>query len=347
MKKVLFSVAMIAVFVGVMMTSCKKENETVSNEKGQIEVNDPQNDAEVSRILDFKKKVDERKANPGMKSGETMTLEEAMDNVVDLFNVTYTEPTAYYTATESHQFSINVPLTVDGEVLVDDVVAAYEQAVTEARGAYHASLFANKGYRCLMVTFEMLRENEVRLDFNGSCGERGTTPPTPQPHIDGPFSEGDDWLCGGHYQGKCDDPSIPGNAAEKLTEQLFLKISGELPTVPEGCRMVFLHDTIYTFSGPEYLGIYYTEDLDDTCIGWMYLNDYYAGEINNIYRILPGENEFSLTALYTFGRYYVASAVVICENHENEYPGFHKHVTSVQYGRLGYVNNDVIGFENL
>ena len=59
------------------------------------------------------------------------------------------------------------------------------------------------------------------------------------------------------------------------------------------------------------------------------------------------QKEDGTSILYTFGRYYVASAVVICENHENEYPGFHKHVTSVQYGRLGYVNNDVIGFENL
>lgn len=65
MNKTLFKVAVITAVVGVLMASCNKEQETVSNEKGQIEVNDPQNDAEVNRILDFKKKVDERKANPG------------------------------------------------------------------------------------------------------------------------------------------------------------------------------------------------------------------------------------------------------------------------------------------
>lgn len=343
MKKVLFSVAMIAAFVGVLMTSCKKEKETVVSEKVQTEVNKPQNDTIVNRILDFKKKVEEREANPGLKDGETMMLEDAINNVVDLFNVTYTEPTAYYNAIESHEFSINVSLTAEGKALVDDVVAAYEQAVAEAREAYHGSALVNKGYRRLMVTYEMQRDGEVCLNFDGSFGERGTPPPTPQPHIDGPFSVGDDWLCGGLYQGNCNDPSIPGSADEKLTEQLYLKINDELPEVPEGCRMVFVRDREYTFSGPEYPGVYYTEDWDDTCIGWMYLNDYYAGEINNIYRILPERKGFSLTASYTFGRYYVASAVVSCENHEN----CHKHVTRVLYGRLGYVNNDEIGFEDL
>lgn len=343
MKKVLLSVAMIATFVGVMMTSCKKEKESIMSEKVQTEVNDPQNDAIVNRILDFKKKVEERKANPGTKSGETMTLEEAMNNVVDLFNATYTEPTAYYRATEHHQFSVNVPLTVDGEVLVDDVVEAYEQAVAEAREVYHSSSLANKGYRHLMVSFDMQRDGEVSLNFDGSYGEKGTTPPTPQPHVDGPFSAGDDWLCGGLYQGKCNNPNIPGSADEKLTEQLYLKINDELPEVPEGCRMVFVRDREYTFSGPEYPGVYYTEDLDDTCIGWMYLNDYYAGEINNIYRLLPERKGFSLSALYSFGRYYVASAVVSCENQEN----CHKHVTTVLYGSLCYVDNGEIGFEDL
>ncbi len=345
MKKVLFIVAMIATFVGVMMTSCKKEKETVMSEKVQTEVNDPQNDAVVSRILDFKNKVDERKLHPDTRSGETMTLEDAMNKVVDLFNATYTEPMAYYTSTENHVFDISVPLTVNGEVLEDDVVTIYERVVDSARTVYHASSLSNKGYRCLLVKSEMENDNEAKFHFSGQYGTKGIPPHTPQPHIDGPFSVGDNWLCGGLYQGKCDDLSIPGDAAEKLTEQLYLKISHELPAVPEACRMVFVNNTEYTFSGPDYQGIYYTEDLDDTCIEWMYLNDYYAGEINNIFRIVPENNGFSLNALYTFGRYYVASATVLCENHQQ--PNYHRHVTKVQYGCLSYVPNSEISFENL
>lgn len=346
MKKTLFCVAMVAVIVGVLITSCKKEKETILNENGQSEMNNPQNNAVVSRILGFKKQVEARKANPGMKSGETLSLEDAMNNVVDLFNVTYTEPVAYYTQSEGYDFTVNVPLTADGMVRIDEAVAAYEQAVTAAREAYHASSLTDKAYKRLMVTCELQRDGSVAFHFDGQYGTKGEQPPTPQPHIDGPFGPDDNWRCGGRYQGKCDDPTVPGSADEKLTEQLYLKISGELPAVPEGCRATFVGNMEYIFSGPEYQGIYYTEDLDNTCISWMCLNDYYAGEINNIYRVVPERNGFSLTALYTFGRYYVVSASVVCEEQQSS-PLCIKHATTVRYGRWGYVSEDEIGFENL
>lgn len=340
MKKVLFSVAMIAVFVGVMMTSCKKENETVSNEKGQIEVNDPQNDAEVSRILDFKKKVDERKANPGMKSGETMTLEEAMDNVVDLFNVTYTEPTAYYTATESHQFSINVPLTVDGEVLVDDVVAAYEQAVAEAREAYHTSSLANKSYRRLMVTFDMQRDGEVSLDFDGQYGSKTDHPQPPTPHIDGPFSVGDDW----HYMdgmGSCDGLR-PGGADKVLQDTIMEEVRSLWPADPNGFRGFYTGFTTSIFLPlTGYTGIFYSIDPDDTCIEWQYMNDYLAGERRNIFQVVPQENGINLNGnpMQQY-RYFVTNVVI--EGHGDKDLGPIYHRTEVEYARYNYIENSII-----
>lgn len=340
MKKVLFSVAMIAAFVGVMMTSCKKENETVSNEKGQIEVNDPQNDAEVSRILDFKKKVDERKANPGMKSGETMTLEEAMDNVVDLFNVTYTEPTAYYTATESHQFSINVPLTVDGEVLVDDVVAAYEQAVAEAREAYHTSSLSNKSYRRLMVTFDMQRDGEVSLDFDGQYGSKTDHPQPPTPHIDGPFSVGDDW----HYMdgmGSCDGLR-PGGADKVLQDTIMEEVRSLWPADPNGFRGFYTGFTTSIFLPlTGYTGIFYSIDPDDTCIEWQYMNDYLAGERRNIFQVVPQENGINLNGnpMQQY-RYFVTNVVI--EGHGDKDLGPIYHRTEVEYARYNYIENGII-----
>ena len=341
MKKLATLLIAVAILLG--LSQCKK-NDIVKHNDGTISsVTAIHQGPDIERILNFNKAVQAHRQNPDLRTREVVDVEEAADDIADLFNATYTEPMAYYTATESHQFSINVPLTAEGKVLVDDAVAAYEQAVAEAREAYHGSVLANKGYIRLMVTYTVQRDGEAKFDFDGNYGEKGIMPPDPQPHIDGPFSQEDNWLCGGQYIGKCDDPSIPGSADEKITEQLYLKINDELPTAPEGYRMVFVRNREYVFFGPEYQGIYYTEDLADTCIGWMYLNDYYAGEINNIYQILPYNNGFSLSTVYTFGRYYVASAVVSCQNHEN----CHMHVTNVTYGILDYVNDDVIGFENL
>ena len=95
--------------------------------------------------------------------------------------------------------------------------------------------------------------------------------------------------------------------------------------------------------------MFYTEDPDDTCIEWMYMNEYYAGEVDNIYNVLPEVEGFTLTAPYTFGKYYVASATVeYKEVLDGEvYFMAHKHDTHVQYGRLIRVLNDELGFETL
>ena len=340
MKKVLFSVAMIATFVGVMMTSCKKENETVLYKKVPTEINNPQNDAVVRRILDFKKKVDERKSNPDMKSEETMTLERAINSVVDLFNVTYTHPMAFYTVLESHQFSINVPLTIDGEVLVDDVVAAYEQVVNEAREAYHGSLLTNKSYRRLMVTVEMQRDGEVVLDFNGSYGEIETTPSDPPPHIDGPFSEGDDW----HYKdgmGSCDGIR-PGGADKVLQDTIMKEVRSLWPADPNGCIGFYTDFVIHNFSPSSgSTDIFFRINSDDTCIEWPYMNDYLAGERRIIFQEVPQEYGINLNGnpMQQY-RYYVTN--VLIEGRGDEYTGPIYHWTEIEYARYNYIENGVI-----
>ncbi|MBR7023568.1 MAG: hypothetical protein IKI09_08905 [Bacteroidales bacterium] len=327
-----------AAFIG-----CKKEKEAVLMIDDQTEINNPQNDAEVKRILNFKKQVETRKANPGTKSAETVTLDEAMNNIVDLFNVTYTEPMAYYAESERHYFTVSVALTADGSVLVDDVVSAYGQALAHAREAYHASTLPDKAYQRLMVTCTPQRDGTVDLLFDGKYGTKTDQPLPPTPHIDGPFSNGDNWQCGGLYTGKCDNPSAPGDAVEKLNEQLFIKISEDYPVAPAGKRTVFINEIPLEFSGLEYPGLFYTENLDETCIEWMYMNDYYAGEVNHIYRTVPENNGFSLTALYSFGRYYVISATVLYEGSDL----YHTHKTEVLYGRSCYVHEDEFRLEEL
>lgn len=340
MKKVLFSVAMIATFVGVMMTSCKKEKETVMSEKVQTEVNDPQNDAVVSRILDFKNKVDERKLYPGTRSGETMTLEDAMNNVVDLFNATYTEPMAYYTVTEDHSFDLIVPLTVNGDVLEDDVLSTYERVVDLAGTAYHASLLSNKGYRRLMVSYELENNSEVRFHFNGQYGTKGIPPHTPQPHIDGPFTVGDDW----HYKdglGSCDG-LLSGGADKVLEFTIKEEVISQWPAAPVNCRGFYSDIKTYDFSPLSgYTGIFYSADPEETCIEWQYMNDYLNGEKRNIYQVLPLEHGINLNgnSMQPY-RYYVTNVVI--EGRGDEVTGPIYHWTEVEYARYNYIENGTI-----
>lgn len=342
MKKFLFSVAIVATIAGALMTSCKKEQETVFNSNEQTVVNDPQNEAMVARILDFQKQVDARKENPGMRSGEAMTLEEAMNDVVDLFNVTYTEPMECYTAFEEHEFSIRVPLTTDGKVLVDDIVAAYEQAVTEAREAYHASSLDNKGYRRLMVSFEMQRDGEVSLDFNGQFGSKTDhpQPPTPNPHYVGPFQEGDDWqyLYG---MGSCDGTRL-GGADRMLQDTLMQEVRAKWPVPYDGGRGVFTHLVTIGFTpmASNTQNVFYRSDIEATCIEWQEMNDLLHYERELVFDVIPSESVDPVIVLHPTYAYnfrdYVTSVTI---QGETDGSTFIRHKTIAEYGRYLYIGN--------
>ncbi len=343
MKKLATLVIGVAIMLG--LSQCKK-NDIVKHNDGTISsVTAIQQGPDIERILNFNKAVQAHRQNPDLKTREIVDIEEAADNIADLFNVTYTEPMAYYASTESHQFSINVPLTAEGKVLVDDEVAAYEQAVAEAREAYHGSALADKGYRRLMVTFEMQRDGEVCLNFDGSYGERGTTPPNPQPHVDGPFSVGDDW----HYKdgmGSCDGLR-PGGADKVLQDTIMEEVRSLWPADPNGCRGFFTSYETHEFSPLlGYTGIFYNIDPNETCIEWQYMNDYLVGERRNIFQVVPQEYGINLNGnpMQQY-RYFVTNVVIEGQGDEDSGPIYHW--TEVEYARYYYIENGTIERDEL
>ena len=324
--------------VSAAVISCNKEKETDLKTPQQLSVCQ-QNTAEVERILDFKRQVEERKTNPGMKSAEAMTLEDAMNNIVDLFNVTYTEPSACYTESEHHGFTVNVALTADGKVLLDDVVAAYEQALANAREAYHASLLPDKAYQRLIVTYVPQRDGSIDLEFDGKYGTR-TDQPQPEPVYNGPFREGDDWK----YMdgmGRCDTLCDSG-ADKELQKVIMDKVIADRPVDPNGCRGFYTNFREKLYSEPLYSGVFYRTDVENTCIGWQEMNSCFNGETRNIYHVIPQElninlhgNEMQPYRDYVYdveieGKEYWAPTRCI------------RHNTLVIYARYNYINNDVI-----
>lgn len=338
MKKLATLLIAVAILLG--LSQCKK-NDIVKHNDGTISsVTAIHQGPDIERILNFNKAVQVHRQNPDLRTRDIVDVEEAADDIADLFNITYTEPMAYYTTTESHQFSINVPLTAEGKVLVDDAVAAYEQAVAEAREAYHGSALANKGYRRLMVAYENQRDGEVCLSFDGSYGERGTTPPNPRPHVDGPFSVGDDW----HYKdgmGSCDGLR-PGGADKVLQDTIMEEVRSLWPADPNGFRGFYTGFTTSIFLPlTGYTGIFYSIDPDDTCIEWQYMNDYLAGERRNIFQVVPQENGINLNGnpMQQY-RYFVTNVVI--EGHGDKDLGPIYHRTEVEYARYNYIENGII-----
>ncbi len=343
MKKLATLLIGVAIMLG--LSQCKKNDIAKHNDEIISSVKAIQQGPDIERILNFNNAVQAHRQNPDLRTREIVDIEEAANNIADLFNVTYTEPMAYYATTESHQFSINVPLTAEGKVLVDDEVAAYEQAVAEAREAYHGSALADKGYRRLMVTFEMQRDGEVCLNFDGSYGERGTTPPNPQPHVDGPFSVGDDW----HYKdgmGSCDGLR-PGGADKVLQDTIMEEVRSLWPADPNGCRGFFTSYETHEFSPLlGYTGIFYNIDPNETCIEWQYMNDYLVGERRNIFQVVPQEYGINLNGnpMQQY-QYFVTNVVIEGQGDEDSGPIYHW--TEVEYARYYYIENGTIERDEL
>lgn len=275
--------------VAVIMFACKKEGEpdpTTDNTSVTSSV--------VQRLLDFQQQVKYYTANPYIKDGEAMETDEAVNDIVDLFNAVYSEPDAYYEQIARHEFSLTIPVTSEGKVLASDVASLYNQAVNMAADAYHNDGFVeNKGYALLTATVEPQRDGTVTMNFSGKTGEKGICPPIPPLTVEGPFEEGDNF----HYtEGIGNDDG----ADVALVRALYSLV---IDTVtPDGCRYIYYGGIPAEFNhSMGYDDIFYRTDTENTLIYWNEMNFYYQGEIRNIYRVVP-ENDLhiSLTGLNAY-----------------------------------------------
>ena len=334
--------------VAVIMFACKKENEPQNNNNGNpAEVAQQQNSEVVKRIVDFNKKVQLYRENPAMKSSEAISIEEAKADIVDLFNVTYTEPMEYYSETAEHDFSITLPLTADGKVLLDNVVSAYEDAIEAARAAYHSSPLTDKGYQRLLASFEERRDGTVTFNFNGKFGTKNATPPTPQPHIYGPFAQGDDW----YYKNGMGNlaGTLPGGADIVLRDTIMKEVRASWPADPRGCRGFYEYYDPKYFSGPN-IGTFYRADdeANQTVIYWYEMNDYLAGEKNVVFNMTPDALGISLGA--NQAQNYINCVTDVQINGNDGFMGgirYIEHETIIYCGRYHYIDNAVIEQQQL
>ena len=282
MKTIKYTLAkfMVAAIVAVVLVGCKKENEPQNNNNGNpTEVAQQQNGDAVKRLLKFNKEVQLYRTNPNMKSAERLTVKEALVNLSDLFNATYTQPEESYSETMLHEFSLALNVANDETVLLTDVLSVYEQAVETARDFYNASGFANKGYINLLVEAGERHGNTLPLYFTGRFGLLGTS--------NSDFET--DWIYSHNYYGggSCDGSIPTGGADVCLMDALNDEIIDRLPQSTNVCRNIYLEQTIVDFDGTmqdRYPGIFYRENPNgDYCISAEELNELYAAELHCVF----------------------------------------------------------------
>ena len=96
MKRIynLLSAVMTVVLAAIVCVGCNKN-------EGPTDKALKQGEATLARIMNFKQQVDYYKANPAIKDGETVTLDEAIWDIEALFNLTYAYPGLSYGRTET------------------------------------------------------------------------------------------------------------------------------------------------------------------------------------------------------------------------------------------------------
>ena len=335
---------LIAVALMLLLGQCKK-NEIAKNDNVVGSITAMQG-PDIERILNFNKAVQAHRQDPDLRTREVVDVEEAADDIADLFNATYTEPTEHYGKTEHAEFSITLPVNDNGKVLLDDVVAAYEELVSLARANYHASAFSDKGYICMIATVEQQGDDEAEVKLVGVYGEGTDSSST----VDNYFDENLSWPYKYHADGLCEPTESVG--ADDTLEIVMKNIFNITDiVVPDGYRAIVVRGKSLKFSGYEYpeWGLFCRTDEYslNTCIWGDEMNDLLSNGIYAVNTRVPDVLNISLTGVstgLTFQYPYKVVTITIdgIKNNYNDPQQYITHQYIVTYGQVDYMEE---GFE--
>lgn len=268
--------------IAAVVSGCNKEG-AISSQDANVE---PSRNP-IEQLRTFRAQIADVKANPGAKSDETLSLADALWDVENTFNLTYTDAESYYSEMSEHEFTLYLPITTDQQVLVSDAVNLYSQAVVQAREAYANDMFEHKGFISLSIVGTEETRGQLRVTFSGKTGERTTHDPI-VPHVEGPFGVDDDWMCAAPM-GKCDDPDIPSGADEQFQEHLYDELIRPYTNASPGFRNIYIDRKRIVFDGTTYPGLYYNTNPNNLCIEHEYMNDHYSAERRVISQTIPDQ----------------------------------------------------------
>ena len=279
MKNNLFKV-MALLAVSMAIGSCDKEADQPLN-AGPSGTHNP-----LEQLRSFKKQIESVKAFPDAKNGEDLSLDDALWDVENYFNLTYSDPESYYSTIHEHEFTLAVP-SHQQQVSVNDAVGLYDQVVNQAREALLSDEFDDKGFISLTVKEVSENTRGTLVTFSGKTGQRTTYDP-PQVHVEGPFGIDDNWMFAAPL-GKCDDPDIPSGADEQLQEKLYIELIEPFLETSPGFRNIYVDRRRFIFDGTTYAGIYYNSNGDDLCIESGFMNDRFQAEKRVISQTIPNQ----------------------------------------------------------
>lgn len=327
MKKELFKSLAFCCAISVLC-ACSKDNTIGTDPNGNTASN---NSKPLEQLRAFRKQIEYVRTHPEEKNNETLSLSDALWDVENHFNLTYSDAENYYDQINDHEFTLSLPVDDQQNVLVYDAVALYEEVILQAQAAIESDEFADKGFISLMIKDVNCENRGTSITFSGKTGNRTNYNP-PQAHLDGPFDIDDNWMFAAPL-GKCDDPDIPSGADEQFQENLYSELIEPYIETGTGYRNIYIDRKMYIFDGTNYLGLYYNQNPDNLCISSDYMNDYYCREKKIISQVIPNQ--------YNLAGYSPISIEVDGVSIDNGAAVTHK--TEVEYGIRMRVRIDEFG----
>ena len=313
-------------FLALILPACNKDqrpNQLGGNSNSSL--TDPLHELRL-----FHKQLEEASTHPNTKNGETLSLEQALWDVENHFNLTYTDAEQYHTGMCEHEFDLYLPLHENQEVTMQDAIELYSQAVEQAR----QTLLQEKSEQREFVTLTIKETNEsdgvIQVCFVGKTGVRSNYNP-PQYYVAGPFGNDDNWMFAKPL-GKCDDPDIPSGADEQLQEKLFDTLIG-LQEASPGYRNIYLNRRTIFFDGSNYPGVYYNDDPEQLCIPYFDMNLLFKGELKLISKRIP--EQYQLQG-------YSPISISINGIHTDDHQAV-THLNEIEYGIRQQVRTDEFG----
>lgn len=290
MKKLATLLIAVAIMLG--LSQCKKTEIGKNNNEISNPVTAMQQEPDIERILNFNKAVQAHRQNPDLRTRDIVDIEEAADDIADLFNATYTEPTEHYGETERAEFIITLPVNENGKVLLDDVVEAYEELVALARANYHASALSDKGYICMIATVEDHSAGETVLKITGIYGSK-----TVQTNTSSGYYDPNTWWSYQEYDLSIDCVPNADRGADKVLESDLMEYY-KIPkpsNIPEGYKIVMIRNKVVDFIGNAFeewpLFYRYGEEANHTCINGSEMDTLYSNSISVIRHFLDSINQ--------------------------------------------------------
>ncbi|MBR4392381.1 MAG: hypothetical protein IKT08_09795 [Bacteroidales bacterium] len=326
MKIHLFKAAALCV-IATFLSACNKESTTQlipnkNNEKSPLP---------IEQLRTFQKQMEAVKAHPDQRSQETLSLPDALWDVENLFNLTYSDPNQYYSQTTDHEFILTLPVNNSQEVDVVDAANLYNQIIEEARLALISDPSETTGFVSLIIEQPETTYGYAQVKCIGKTGERcNYNLPTTFP--EGPFDPSDNWLFAAPM-GKCDDPDIPSGADKQLQEKLHDQLIEDTPEAPMGYRNIYINRKRFVFDGVNTPGVFYTQNPEDICIDFQGMNTLFKKEKVIISTTIPEQYH-----LYNYAPVSIEISGIQTEDgsgltHRNE----------VEYGLLYQVSKDEFG----